>query len=540
MHRQNATPSMIVLTGSLLVSSLFSAAGCRNTFPESQVRMQSRPSAGPDGIEEPPSRLYSAFGLGRGKAASQQRDSVAQASNNSRFANQTATPQRSAVRQASGESSGTSFNFSDSTSPQNNNAPLSQEEQQMLMEAFENSSPEIRQLAERRMSSLKAQAAKVPADSLDPSNEERLPTLTRTSTKPQTQPTEATAATNNQPADIVQTSASSAANKETATKPNPEEFAMPDLSTTTTAEPATPDTTKSNEAPTETVAATAPSPSALIETTSVETTNQTPNPEAAETPKQDVASQQSQSTDELLAGVSDQVLLDELIRREELRMSDALAGGESYVAEAVRLRTYRLFAGGIEQATQPVDGWTASEQEYLNHQTMALWHMIDPASHPIRDRRWATALPELRQATQHLAAATGNLQVHNLAFCEGVDGFGQIKPFPTTRFSAGQQVILYSEVENFEAERLSDGWETHLKGTYRILDSTGRRVAEQVLAEDQQTCNNYRRDYFLPYILHLPDRLTPGNYRFELTLEDVKGKKFGTASIPFEIIAATN
>ena len=274
---------------------------------------------------------------------------------------------------------------------------------------------------------------------------------------------------------------------------------------------------------------TTPPPSELTSTTDATST----------TPAEPAASAPNATVEETLATVSDKVLLDELIRREEQRMSEVMAAGESALEEVVRLRAYRLFAGGLERATQPIDGWSLAEQEYLNYQTLALWHLIDPASHPLRERRWAAALPELRQATNHLAAATGSLLVHNLSFCTAVDGFGQVTPFASDRFTAGQQVILYSEVENFVAERLSDGYETHLRGTYRILDATGRRVAEQVLAEDQQTCKNYRRDYFLPYILHLPDRLSAGNYRFELTLEDVKGKKYGTASIPFEIVAST-
>jgi hypothetical protein len=35
--------------------------------------------------------------------------------------------------------------------------------------------------------------------------------------------------------------------------------------------------------------------------------------------------------------------------------------------------------------------------------------------------------------------------------------------------------------------------------------------------------------------MHLPAQLSAGTYRLQLTMEDVVGKKYGQASIPFEI-----
>lgn len=546
MHRTNPQPTAIFLASCLLVSSVLTGSGCRNTLPEGQVRLQSRPNTHPDGIEEPPSRLYSAFGFGLGRTQHRQPAIEAQATNNrSRTSNSRDQLSASNIRQVSGNTSntpGTSFSFSDAdTQDSNTQPPLSLEEQEMLMEAFEDASPEIRRLAERRMSSLKAQAANKPASPTPTSpaaptkqsieetaNQENLPSLHRTAKNPastEIRPTSA-AANANSDAQTVTTSVKQA-------KADPDSFAMPDLSSPTSTVAAS-NVEDSIDVSTEDIALAEPAkPIPARESSDTVVASKATADSQAETP------QPSNELDlpELLAEASDQQLLQELIHRQDQRLREAIASNQPVLNDVLRLRTYRLFEGGLEQATQPVEGWSTSEQEFLNYQTLALWHLIDPASHPVQERRWAMALPELRQATNHLAAATGNLHVHNLAFCTAVDGYGKLTPFESTRFTAGQQVILYSEVENFVAERLSDGYETHLRGTYRILDSTGRRVAEQVLAEDRQTCNNYRRDYFLPYILHLPDRLSAGNYRFELTLEDVKGKKFGQASIPFEIIA---
>lgn len=561
MHLQNQHPTAIVLTSCLLVGCMLSGPGCRNTLPDRQVRLQSRPDTGQDGIEEPPSRLYSAFGLGRSKSSNRQPAIEAQASANQARGGNPRSVNNSMVRQVSGDTHGTSFSFSDSADPQSDAQPLTREEQEMLMEAFEDASPEIRQLAERRISSLKAQAARSTSagptsttantasnndfqNQLDGTNE-RFPTLDRETDRPLS----SDLVSKNSAINPTTTAAEpNAENLTKQAKADPDTFAMPDLSSTTNSITTSSEKTEPEQA----TASTQESPvtnvtslANITEANSIETTldkvsendKTTENDTEPEIEPQPNSSQPIRNIADSLATASDQQLLQELIQRQDQRLQEALKSNQPALNDIIRLRTYRLFAGGLEQATQPVEGWSTSEQEFLNYQTLALWHLIDPASHPLRERRWATALPELRQATNHLAASTGNLHVHNLAFCTAVDGYGKVTPFASSRFTAGQQVILYSEVENFVAERLSDGYETHLRGTYRILDSTGRRVAEQVLAEDQQTCTNYRRDYFLPYILHLPDRLSAGNYRFELTLEDVKGKKFGQASIPFEIIA---
>ena len=56
-----------------------------------------------------------------------------------------------------------------------------------------------------------------------------------------------------------------------------------------------------------------------------------------------------------------------------------------------------------------------------------------------------------------------------------------------------------------------------------------------MLPADKQVSSNYLRDYFIAYQMHLPKQLKKGSYRLQLTMEDVAGKKYGQASIPFEI-----
>ena len=133
------------------------------------------------------------------------------------------------------------------------------------------------------------------------------------------------------------------------------------------------------------------------------------------------------------------------------------------------------------------------------------------------------------------AAATDSLEIRSLAFCTEIESYGQIKPFKNNRFEAGQQVILYCEIENFTASDTEEGFETHLQGSYDLFNENDEKVVSQLLPADQQVSANYLRDYFIAYQMHLPEQLRKGKYRLQLTMEDVNGKKYGQSSIQLEI-----
>lgn len=201
----------------------------------------------------------------------------------------------------------------------------------------------------------------------------------------------------------------------------------------------------------------------------------------------------------------------------------------------IRLRHLMVLSGDPDAAVEKIEGMTESEQEFLRHQLLGLWTMIDPQGHPVPSRRFTTAVPQIREAAKFAAAATDSLEVRSLAFCTEIESYGQIKSFSGNRFDSGQQVILYCEIENFSVKQMDEGFETHLQGSYDIYNSENEKVVSQLLPADQQVSANYLRDYFIAYQMHLPQQLAAGTYRMQLTMEDVNGKKYGQASIPFEI-----
>ena len=151
------------------------------------------------------------------------------------------------------------------------------------------------------------------------------------------------------------------------------------------------------------------------------------------------------------------------------------------------------------------------------------------------NRRWTLALQSHRKAQMNLAAVS-NLEIQNATFCTEVDSFGIISKFPQYHFRKDQELLLYCELDNFVSTPVKDGFETQLQGSYEIVDSNGRRVADQLLPMDEHVCRNQRRDYFIAYRMYMPQDVKPGRYTLKLTIEDMKGRKFGQTNVDFQII----
>lgn len=233
------------------------------------------------------------------------------------------------------------------------------------------------------------------------------------------------------------------------------------------------------------------------------------------------------------ANLTDAELLAELLTRLG-KPQPGESDGDRIRREIVK-RFLHVLAGDPDQAVNAAEGMTAAEQEFLRHQLLAIWKITDAEGHPVMSRRLASALPHFRDAVRYLGEATEQLDVRSPAFCTEILSYGQVKRFADNRFEPGRQVILYCEIDNFVAEKTSDGYETELQGSYEIFDERGNKVAGQVLPVDRQLSDRYLRDYFIAYQMHLPSQLEPGEYRLELSMECVKGHKYGQASLPLTI-----
>jgi hypothetical protein len=209
-------------------------------------------------------------------------------------------------------------------------------------------------------------------------------------------------------------------------------------------------------------------------------------------------------------------------------------GGSDRAALEGKLRLLQLVADRRDEAIRPRSSSSTVEQEFWANELYGLATYLDSAKQPDAKNRAALAAPHLRQAAERLAEF-GGLAVKNLHFCTEVKGYGSFVTFPQDVFRAGQEVLLYCEVENFQTELRDKGYHTALKARYEVFNASGERVADKDLGLKEEHCQNRRRDFFVPYFIWMPKQAPPGKYQLKLTLEDVHAGQTAEAMIDFEI-----
>ena len=202
--------------------------------------------------------------------------------------------------------------------------------------------------------------------------------------------------------------------------------------------------------------------------------------------------------------------------------------------QEMTLRLLYLAQRNLESAKRPIQGANPREQEYLDHQLTALFQATNPDANPSRPRHWAQVAAEQKLADRQLSALS-NLLVSPPVFCTQVDGFGATHKFDKNCFKPEQQVLLYCELEHVTSQRVREGYESRIRGTYEIRDSQGKRIVEQILPMEPDVCSSQRRDYFLVYMIYMPPNIESGKYELVLSMEDLTGNKFGTSKSEFEI-----
>jgi len=200
----------------------------------------------------------------------------------------------------------------------------------------------------------------------------------------------------------------------------------------------------------------------------------------------------------------------------------------------LQLRLMQLASGDREQAAGAIPALDEDLQQFWAQQLHGLGVCLNDEGMPITGRRYALALRQLRESLDHLAAVS-TLDVRNAAFCTRVDSFGRYKEFEKYEFQPGQEVLLYVEIDNFATKETVEGFESAFQATYQILDPTGRPVFDQELPLQSEICRNRRRDLFIAYQLWMPRRIYPGPYTLQLTVEDLKGNKFGQTTCSFAV-----
>ena len=230
--------------------------------------------------------------------------------------------------------------------------------------------------------------------------------------------------------------------------------------------------------------------------------------------------------------------LDQLIARVEQDLAqskpetDVDTQNENLRRQA-HLRLLYLMAQRQEEAMTAIPGVEASQQEYWQQMIWAMSNSFDTVQFPESTERAAQIVPPLSSALRQVREQAA-LSIKNMTFCRKISYFGNYERFPRNDFTAGHEVLLYTEIENFLSVATTDGeFRTSLKSMIEITDSKGRVVWTKGFPSTEDFCRNPRRDYFHNYQFYIPEDLSTGTYTLKLTIVDELSKKRASNSLNF-------
>ena len=210
-----------------------------------------------------------------------------------------------------------------------------------------------------------------------------------------------------------------------------------------------------------------------------------------------------------------------------------------YIRKHVNLRMLNLVNGDVSQAVEPIPGISSADQEFWQQMIWSVSNYFDDQGMPDPSVRSAETIEQLRGAIAQLGQ-TADLKLRNTTFCHRIVSFGNYERFKEDRFTTGQPVLLYSEVENFTSRRSSnDGYRTILQSSielYRASDLEQPAATIPLSADTTEDfCRAQRRDYFHSYEFSIPPNLEPGQYTLKLRVVDQQSRKVAESKVNFEV-----
>ncbi len=233
--------------------------------------------------------------------------------------------------------------------------------------------------------------------------------------------------------------------------------------------------------------------------------------------------------------------LQALIVRAEVAARDSSPGRsedelQQHVTRHVELRMLYLLAGQRERAVTAIPAIDADEQQFWIRVFWGLAGYLDAQHHPDRGVRSALAIEQMRHAIQSLQGRA-NLSIRSAAFCTDIQSFGDFVKFEREEFSPGQELLVYSELDNFRSERTPEGqFRTVLKSAIRVFPAGSRNAVDEVQYNTTEDyCRSFRQDFMQGFKYRLPQRLAPGAYVLQLSVEDQLSGKSADYSLNFTV-----
>jgi len=147
----------------------------------------------------------------------------------------------------------------------------------------------------------------------------------------------------------------------------------------------------------------------------------------------------------------------------------------------------------------------------------------------------AESLPLSDAATA--VASIRTVSIRTACFASRVQAWGVFDRFPADRFSPGQEVIVYVELDDLAATTAADGHTTCIDAALRLVAADGRPLTTWNFEPIAETCASRRRDYFARFVVRIPETAAAGRCHVALAITDTLAGKTVETTLPLEITA---
>lgn len=141
--------------------------------------------------------------------------------------------------------------------------------------------------------------------------------------------------------------------------------------------------------------------------------------------------------------------------------------------------------------------------------------------------------PETYQQTRYQSQTA--LAIPRLALCREVRSYEDIVEVDAFNLRAGQSVLIYATLDNFQSRATPEGFRTLTLSTLEVKSRTGAVITKQTLGSANDLSRSQRRDYYLTHQIVIPAELPAGDYLFTLSVYDLIGREWGQAEIAVRV-----
>jgi len=203
--------------------------------------------------------------------------------------------------------------------------------------------------------------------------------------------------------------------------------------------------------------------------------------------------------------------------------------------DALRLRLMYLAAGQDEKAVAPIQGMDPVQTELLSAIVQVVAASRQAMLNPAEANPTALAAAE---DLRRLISQQSGVMIPRIALVTKITSYGDYETISPARFKVGSKIdaYVYTEVGNFRSEPTEgDRLRTWLAEKVQVFDSTGQIVWEHEEKNIEDRVRSPRRDFFIPFPVHLPAGLAAGDYVIKVTIEDRIGNTTDQQRLSFSI-----